>query len=220
MAAKSSEIVEIQPIKLVTIPITIVGDTQLIIHAWDTKVKQQMLDKHMGKATKAREKKRPYNDCIESLYWLENKPKITDDMSDEDCAKLFYEAVASGARFGFPATGLKQAAVSAAYRSKLSKDKVSLYAAFYIEGEYIEIKGSPDIREDMVTVNSGTPDIRFRGCFDKWESTFNVTFNAGAISAEQVINIINYGGFACGIGEWRTEKGGDKGRFHVKSKGE
>jgi hypothetical protein len=43
----------------------------------------------------------------------------------------------------------------------------------------------------------------------------NVTFNAGKFSAEQVLNLLQYAGFSCGLGEWRPEKNGDSGTFEV-----
>ena len=32
---------------------------------------------------------------------------------------------------------------------------------------------------------------------------------------KNIVNMINLGGFSCGLGEWRTEKGGMHGTFHV-----
>jgi len=37
------------------------------------------------------------------------------------------------------------------------------------------------------------------------------------ISDEQVVNLVNTAGFGVGIGEWRIEKKGEHGTFHVKS---
>ena len=89
-------------------------------------------------------------------------------------------------------------------------------AAFHIDGELLEINGIPKIREDMVKVGLGVADIRYRAEFCPWSMTFSVKYNAGAISLEQLINLFNLGGFACGIGEWRAERGGSFGAFHVE----
>jgi hypothetical protein len=35
------------------------------------------------------------------------------------------------------------------------------------------------------------------------------------MSAEQVLNLFNTAGFACGVGEWRPERDGSNGRFRV-----
>ena len=36
-----------------------------------------------------------------------------------------------------------------------------------------------------------------------------------SLSLEQIINIINAGGYVCGVGEWRPERDGQYGMFHV-----
>ena len=131
--------------------------------------------------------------------------------------QLYYDAIDAGARFGFPSTGLKQAAISAVYRMGWSKDKVSWRGAFFIEGEMLEIKSdTPEIREDMVRVGMGTADIRYRGQLNNWSTEFNLTYNVnGQYDLDAIVTAINAGGLLCGIGEWRPEKDGDFGRFHV-----
>ena len=42
-------------------------------------------------------------------------------------------------------------------------------------------------------------------------------FNADVISLDSLITLINLGGFACGIGDWRMEKSGQFGMFEVDS---
>jgi len=191
------------------ITVKIIGETPLVVHNWSQKAKQQMLDVMMQKAkSKKHDVKNPVEDFIESLYWLDGKPaEYTED--------AYASAIQNGARFGFPTTAFKAAAVSAGYRSGLTKDKVSTNGAFHIKGDMVEIVGTPVIREDMVRVSNGAPDIRYRGMFPAWEAEIELTYNANVISAEQLVNLINYGGYACGIGEWRPEKGGDWGRYRV-----
>ena len=221
MAANKTEIVAIRPIEIVRVPIHIEGDTPLIMHAWSVKAKQMMLDAQMGKAKgKQKPKKSPAEDFIESMYWLEGKPTIADSMSEEEKMAAFQAAIEAGARFGFPVTAFKQAAISAAYRMGWSKDKVSLRGAFFIESDdegMIEIKSDPPaMREDMVRVGMGTADIRYRGQFDHWSADLIISYNTnGPYDLESIINIINAGGYVCGVGEWRPEKDGQYGQFHV-----
>lgn len=190
--------------------IRVVGDSPLIVHKWSEKAKKEILDKQMKKAkTKGHDAKDPVRDFIESLYWINGEPE---NKTEEG----FAHAIESGARFGFPSVAFKASAVSAGYRSGVTKDKVSMNAAFHIDGELVEIKGIPEMREDMVRIGMGTADIRYRGMFSKWSATFQVKYNASAISLEQLVNLINLGGFACGLGEWRPEKGGQFGMFHVE----
>lgn len=214
--AKKETTIEIRPIEIKTLPIRIVGDSPLIVHAWSVKAKQMMLDAQMGKTkTKAREKKDPFDDFINSMYWLEGMP-------EKSTPEAFSEAVRNGARWGFPVGAIKQAANSAAYRMGWVKNQMELRGAYFLrtdDGEMAEIKGSiPEMREDMVRVGMGTADIRYRGEFKDWHMDFELEYNAsGALSIEQIINCINAGGFACGIGEWRPERDGSFGTYHVET---
>lgn len=218
--AKKTEVIEIKPIQMKTVQVTIEGDTPLIMHAWSEKAKRMMLEAQQGKKKgKAKEYKNPVADFITSMYWLEGMPDI-DGKDEEECMVLFEEAIENGAKFGFPITALKQAALSAAHRFGYSKNKVSMQGIFFIETDYgdkllIE-SDTPVMREDMVKLATGVADIRYRGEFRNWKTTFRLKYNEnGGYSLENIINIINAGGIACGLGEWRVEKDGDFGRYHV-----
>ena len=214
MAIKASEIIEIKPIQIKKATIHIEGDTPLIVHAWSEKAKREMLEKQMKVTkTKAKTAKNPVEDFIRSMYWLTPMP-------EEMTEAAFDEAINNGARFGFPVTGFKQAAISAAYRMGWAKDKASLRGAFFIdcdENQMIEIKGdAPIMREDMVKLLGTTADIRYRGEFRNWSAEMTISFNEnGQYTLEQIINIINAGGYVCGVGEWRPERDGQYGMFHV-----
>jgi hypothetical protein len=92
--------------------------------------------------------------------------------------------------------------------------------AFHIDTEMLEVIGEPRPREDMVRVGMGTADIRYRPEFPTWRIPATLRFNADVISAEQLANLLNVAGFGVGIGEWRPEKNGQYGRFHVATEGE
>lgn len=240
MATKKTELVEIKPIERNRATIRIEGDTPLIMHAWSAKAKREILAKELAiTKAKARDPKSPVEDFCSSMYWLTQMPV---DFTTEGVA----DALNNGARFGFPLTAFKQAAISAAYRLGWVKDKVSMRGAFFIEpntdGYYggdlsvdwdkkrivitpnvfhpepmIEIHSdAPVMREDMVKVGMGAADIRYRGEFRNWWADLTISYNAnGQYSIEQIINIINAGGYACGVGEWRPERDGQYGMFHV-----
>lgn len=221
--AKSTEVVEIRPIDMKTVEVTLVGDTPMIMHAWSEKAKRMMLEAQQGKAKgKKKPIKNPVDDFIQSIYWLTEKPTYPDGSSEEVCEEAFNKAIANGAKFGFPVTAFKQAAISAAYRMGWVKNQMGLRGAFFIESEYgdmVEIKSdTPIMREDMVKIAGGTADIRYRGEFCNWSATFKVKYNAnGEFSLENIINIINAGGTICGVGEWRPERDGQFGMYHVKA---
>lgn len=195
--------VTIPALQIKTATVRIIGDSPLIVHAWSDKAKQMMLDKQMKKASTGKEAKDPFADFCDSLYWLTEKPN-NPTMKDVQKAK-----------FGFPTTAFKAAAVDAGYQQGVLKVKTTARGAFHIDGEFAEIEGTPEIREDMVRIGMGTADIRYRGEFKNWSTTLTIRYNPKAISLEQIINLINIGGFACGVGEWRPSKDGSYGTFHV-----
>lgn len=216
MAAKKSTetVVEIRPIEIAKATITIVGDSPLIMHAWSEKAKRMMLEAQMGKKKgKAKEPKNPEEDFIDSIYWLTEKPE---DKSMEG----FERAVAAGARFGFPVTAIKQASISAAYRQGWVKNKMEMRGAFYIDSDengMVEVKSDvPTMREDMVKIGMGTADLRYRGEFRNWSIDLTISYNKnGLFDLTNIINTINAGGYVCGIGEWRPERDGQYGMYHV-----
>ena len=216
MATKkaATEVIEIRPIEIKKVTIRIVGDTPLIMHAWSEKAKRMMLEAQMGVAKgKKKDAKNPVDDFIRSMYWLTPMP-------EDGTMESFEEAIANGARFGFPVTAFKQAAISAAYRMGWAKDKMSMRGAFFIDSDengMIEIHSdTPEMREDMVKVGMGTADIRYRGEFKNWYADLTISYNAnGQYSLENIVNIINAGGYVCGVGEWRPERDGQYGMFHV-----
>lgn len=208
------EVIEIKPIEMKTTVIRIEGTSPLIMHAWSEKAKRMMLEAQMGKAKgKKKEIKNPVDDFIRSMYWLTEMP-------EEGTMEAYEKAIENGARFGFPVTAFKQAACSAAYRMGWIKNKMELRGAFFIRGDengMVEIKSdTPIMREDMVKVGMGTADIRYRGEFRNWYADLVIDYNAnGSFSLENIVNIINASGIVCGAGEWRPEKDGQYGMYHV-----
>ena len=238
--AKKVELVEIKPIEETVLNVRVVGDSPLITHCWDAKAKREILEKEMNLTkVKRRDPKNPVADFCASMYWLTPMPEeFTDEAVD---------AAMANARFGFPVTGFKQAAISAAYRNGWAKDKMSLRGAFFIaphangyyagdlmlndartkidiipnvflHNQLIEIKGSkPVMRQDMVKVGMGAADIRYRAEFTEWYCDMQIRYNVnGDKTADQIINILNAGGYCCGVGEWRPERDGQNGCYHVE----
>lgn len=202
--------ITLQPIQIKEVEITIIGKTPLIVNNFNEKSKRQILDAQMKKP-KEKEVRNPVEDGMRALYWLTPMPE---EFTEESFAKALEE----GARFGFPAKGIKASIVSGAYRNKMTPDKVSLQGAFLIPDELIEIKYEElIIREDYVRIARGGTDVRFRPEFKNWSMTFKMQYNENAYSLEQLINFINLGGFSCGLGEMRVEKGDNYGSYYVKT---
>jgi hypothetical protein len=189
-AAPAPMQIELPALDIRTMQLVLIGDSPLICHAWSAKAKKAMLDKQMKRAKQAREAKNPEDDVVGSLY-----PHPEGD-------------------YGFPCAAFKSAAVDACSHIE-GVTKVLARGAFHVVGELARIDGKPTPREDMVRVGMGTADIRFRGEFKQWRAALTVRYNGGVLSAEQIVNLFNVAGFAIGVGEWRPQRNGSCGLFHV-----
>lgn len=184
------------------VQVKLVGDSGLICHKWSEKAKSEMRAKQMKIAKPAKEAKDPQADFLGSLY---DYP---------------------GGGYGFPAIAFKAAAVDACSHVD-GVTKVEARGAFHISeqfgpkdtdlrsAELVRINGTPTMREDMVKIGMGTADLRYRGEFREWSTQFLVRFNANVLSVEQIFNLFSTAGFAIGVGEWRPQKDGMNGMFHV-----
>lgn len=211
--SKKEETKEIilNPIQIKKIKITIKGKSPLVVNNFSEKSRQQIIDAQMKK-TKTKEARNPIEDFMRACYWLTPMPT-------EFTKESFDKALKDGARFAFPSKGVKASIASGAYRNGATKDKVSLYGAFFIPEEFIEIKYKEiEMREDYVRIAHGGTDVRFRPEFKEWTMTFDMEYNENVYSLEQLINFINLGGFSCGLGEMRVEKGGNFGSYEVDTK--
>lgn len=198
--------IELPRLDIGLMDVTIIGDAPLIVHAWSHKAKKQMLDKQMKSAKGAREAKDPKVDFDASMYRLSN------------------------GGYGFPSVAFKSAAVTAG-TSVAGLTKIAARQAFHILGEdadmagvfkgsksrvnLVRIHGKPQMREDMVRVGMGTADLRYRAEFPEWHAKILVRYNKNVLSESQILNLLNTAGFACGVGEWRPERDGQYGLFHV-----
>ncbi len=182
--------IEIPRIDVREMEILVIGDSPLISHKWSDKAKKLMLKKQMKEPKAAKEAKDPEQDFRDSLY----------------------EHPDGG--YGFPSVAFKAAAVRACTYSDGIK-MTQARGAFHVVGELVSIAGEPTMREDMVRIAMGTADIRYRGEFKDWTARLVVSYNVNALSEAQIVNLFNIAGFGVGVGEWRPERNGSYGRFHV-----
>lgn len=203
---------QIPQISLQAAVIHIVGETDLIFHKWSEKAKKEMRDKQTKSATVGGKAAKDADaDMIDTLYFISGEPK-------ERTKEALSDALANGARIGFPATAFKQSAIMGAYRAKVLEKTTEAKAALIIPVELVEIQFESLLsREDMVRIGgiSKVADIRYRAAAHNWSADIPIRFNDRILSLEMVTNLFQYGGFACGVGEWRMEKGGTFGAYKV-----
>ncbi len=182
----------IPPIDIRLYELRIVGDTPLIVHAWSAKAKKEMLDKQMGKARAKKEPKDPQRDYEDAFYRLPDGTPA------------------------FPTIAFKAAAVGAA-RQVDGLKMTFLRGAFHTLGDLVAIEGEPRMREDMVRLGgvSNPADLRYRPEFDPWAVALRIRLDARSLTLEQLVHLFNQAGFSCGVGEWRPERNGRFGMFHI-----
>lgn len=195
-ASSADTVLAIPPIDVRVVRLRLVGDSPLICHRWAEKAKREIADKQQGKAMPAKAPKDPDADYRDSLYPLPDPQP-------------------GGPQYGFPSVAFKTAAVDAA--TQLSgMTKTYLRGAFHAVGELVPIEGAPRMREDMTRVGMGVADIRYRGEFPTWAAEVELRYNAGSITLQRLVHLFNHAGFAVGVGEWRPQRDGQYGMFHVE----
>ena len=199
------EPIELRPLVERVLSLKIEGTNILYIHRISKKYEQQLIKQAAGKPKQTQKGVvRDFDaEFIGSLYYLDSKghevaipKKITPKM-----------------RFGFPASGFKKAMVSACLFYKSIK-KAEAKQLFFIEGQFVEIKGIPAKDEFLCRIGgkgpgTGTPAIGIRAKFMKWMAVISIRFCVDAISASSIINLLSEAGKHVGIGEDRPGKSGN-----------
>ena len=195
MAKAEDKTVTIQAIKLETVKVPIIGLSPLIVHNWSVKAKRQMLEKQMGKnAPKAKkEPKDPEADYKSSLY------------------------LTSDGKAGFPASAFK-AAIVGACRLFDGLPMTLAKTAIRVNGDVLPIEGKHRMREDMVRLDKGAADLRYRAEFPTWSVTLSITYASNILKTEDILSLVNAAGMG-GVGEWRPSApkvaSGTYGTFQV-----
>jgi hypothetical protein len=195
-ATSGADRIEISRVPSETMLVPIVGTSPLIVHRFSEKARKQMLDAAQGNKP-PREPKDPEAEYRAAFHRLKDgKP-------------------------GFPATGFKAATVSAG-RFFSGVTMTGLRQFLFFKGEIgadgvplVRIEGEPRMREDVVTVNRGGSDLRYRPEFSEWSAVLEIVFVSSMITQGSVLSLVDGAGLGVGIGDWRPEKGGDFGTFRV-----
>ena len=205
--AKKVQVVEIPEIKIQKLSLNIVGDTGLITHAWAEKALKDMQDKQAGKPKQGKKENRdPDEDYRASLYWLNKKGELITPLKKDPH---------DHGMFGFKAIAFKAAAVRAANDCGVPMTLARRW--FRVPDEFVPIEFDRiEKRTDSVKIGQGTTDLRYRAEFVNWRCNLVIEFNASITNPGQIFNLFNTAGFGVGVGEWRPERNGINGTFHVK----
>jgi hypothetical protein len=166
-----------------TLAVRITGTAPLIVHRFDEKAKQMMLEAQQTKTRGPKEAKNPVAAFEASKYLLPD------------------------GRDGFPAVGFKAAIVGAA-RLFDGISMVQVKQLIRVEGTGPEqlvplvLDAAPIMREDTVRVGMGTADLRYRAQYFPWSVDLLIQYVPSQISVESIVALVDAGGIG-GVGEWR-----------------
>lgn len=120
-------------------------------------------------------------------------------------------------KVGIPSAAFMKGMVECApYLDGLDKKRVT--GSVRIFQDIIPIKFKKQAVHETWGINAGmtkAPKIIRRPMFSEWECELNIMFNAANITAEQIVNLLNWSGFQMGVGGWRAQKGGAFGQYEV-----
>lgn len=187
--------IEIKPISYQKLSFGIAGISSLVMHQWDDKAKRVLRERQGGRKTKDREKRDPQAEADAATY------KCKDGTP------------------GIPAIAFKSSLISAAHKD-LGIEKTLVRKAVFTgladPQQVLPITFSRvEVREDLVRVGAGQPDLRYRPYFFDWKCSLVLQFEPSMIRVEDLATLIERAGLTVGIGEWRPEKGGEYGRFKI-----
>jgi hypothetical protein len=177
-----------------TIDLTLRGlpGSPLVVHAFPEKAKAQIRAKQEKKATKVKEARDPEAEFLSARY------------------------IDAEGRESVPITGLKKAIISAATAFD-DITKTGLRQALFVSAKSgpgllvpIELHdGSPAIgtmQEDAVTIGMNIRGLVYRPAYPEWQLQIKIEYNPRIVSEEQLLALVDQGGWGVGICEGRPEK--------------
>jgi hypothetical protein len=120
-----------------------------------------------------------------------------------DYEASFYRLPDGG--YGFPSSAFKVAIVGACRLFDglpMTQAKIAVRVTGEGPLQLVALEGEPYMREDMVRLETGVADLRYRPGFPEWKTVLPITFNAGLLSLDSLVHLVDGAGQG-GVGEWR-----------------
>lgn len=208
MGKKEEEVIELKPINIQFMDVTIEGDGDIVLNKMNDVCAKSLIDIRKDKA-KDTEKPNMWEEVITSLHWFNGKPDTFTEESLAQCLDPKNNAPC------ITAFGLKKS-----FGDAVVRNEIATYATKFHNGMNIIAKGGlipiifaeHYIDEKLMSPQKGRPVLVRLNRFSGWKATFTVQYTGMVYSAEQIINIINMAGFGLGIGSGRSS---GYGRYHV-----
>ena len=195
--AKKNEVTIPQP-KIETVEISIEGVTPLLMEKMDPRV-AEIYDKKKSK----------------QVYEEDNRSE-----EEKVLDKIHYTP---DGNIGFPSSGFLQGMLDVAPRINGAKNapyKTEIKQAVGFLDDVVPIDFKKQDIHTTVGKTSGrtaAPRLIIRPQFYGWKCKLRISYNSEIISLEQLINLINWAGFHCGLGGFRRNRSGTFGQYKVSS---
>jgi hypothetical protein len=191
-----------------TFEVKLRGITPLIEHRFSEKAKESIKDKQGHKAAGPKGKRDPDAEYLSACYVLPGPAA-----GEKEC------------RHGIPVAQIKASCVGACryidgFPMTLARGAFQIIAE---EDGMVELHfDSMKMVEHGVRINNGKSfDLRYRPEYSGWWCKVKIRYNAGNISAEQIVNLMSIAGFHCGLAELRPASksgpGYSYGQFEVET---
>ena len=160
---------------------------------------------------------------LEKYNKIKSKQSYTkDDISEEEKvkAKFYYT---EDEKVGIPARAIYNSMIRASsYLFDIKQGGMrNIKEGVTLVGDILPLKSK---KQKIVTHwgrtsgMKGSPRKIMRNAFEDWSVEVTIQFNKANLSAEQIVNVLNWAGFHIGVGGFRKEKTGNFGAFHIDFK--
>lgn len=204
--ANKNESIDLKPISVKKMVVTIVGDGCLVLNKMNDVVSRQLTDARKDKA-KSLEKPNMWEEIITSMHWRDGKPS---EFSEESLVDALTNNAPCISSFG-----LKKSFGDAVVRNEIDKYKTKFDASVNLVNDLVPIRFAEHfVDEKLMSPKKGAPVLVRLNRFAGWSADVEINFVENAYSMEQILNIIKLAGFGIGIGSGRTS---GYGRYHIES---
>lgn len=205
--AKKEKTVEIQPITVKEVILTIEGDSDLVLNKMDDYTKRQLIrkQKNLPKETEAPDE---WEILITKLHWRDGTPK---EFSEESMKDALINNAPCISTFS-----LKKTFADAMKWNGIENIKTGFNATVSVVAPngLVPIRFTDHyIDEKIIKTALGSPVLAILHRFGGWSADITIRFvDNGQYSLDRIIQIINLAGFSVGIGSGKTT---GYGRYHI-----
>jgi len=190
------EKITLKPLKIGKLKLKVIGKTPYLPEPMDVAVLERY-DKKKSKQTYQKDEISEEEKAKEKYYY-------TDDGKKGIPARAFYNSMIRASSYIF---------------DKKDGGMRNIKEGVKIFGDVLPLSYKKETKVEHWGRTSGqskAPRKIIRNAFHDWSCTLEIEYNQGQLSAEHIVNILNWAGFHIGVGGFRKEKTGSYGSFSVE----